>query len=651
MYSVIIAILSLFYGTTFCETADKQSLMRDLIIILDDRQEDNPSKAGFTIDHISHALMAETAPLLVSATLWRTLVDFRQEWLLLSQIQGSYEYNIAHWLDDINAAINYWYGILDDTGDESHVKSIIADKINEQFFTQEQYDALSKEGKLPYGNGFLLSCARFASKCNLNAWYWFYLDEGYYLAIPKAYANQYTKSLKPKDILNAVGFSSKLADSCADPLCIDPIRFMQLKPIENTILQTLKKLFVSTKKHTWSLFIAGHGQAYKSVYGKVKTIAGITIETFKQMCCFLNDKLSVHLLWINSCFAGGANKLELTGNGYHYAIVTESLGDFPSYAQLNMPHINDKSLFHCKKEFVRKNLDGKWELWYQYSKQFTNFFEKVHTLHNDNKNKNKDLQDVVYAIFAEISPRRFIENSPHILPAHSNRWLLCYPSDWAYLSVQAGLLADMCGMPHTLHTHTVLIDAPVLKSGFNIVPNSIKFIVVITPGESAHYIGPVNAVKVGINEFMSYFWPAFEQICSKQILFEGITCQCDPTDPMTQMLGVTENKVTFSNVLMRIVKNEQIELIFTMPNGDVFYATMRSIDGKPMFRNLQKLSHKAVDSYRAYYEKTKTELITQYDQVNATLRNHYVQAMEKAKAQTPVAHEQSTPSAGASAAA
>lgn len=651
MHSVIIAVLSLFYGSALCETVDKQALMRDLIIILDDRQEDNPSKAGFTIDHVSHALMAETAPLLVSATLWRTFVDLRQEWLLLSQVQGSYEYNVAHWLDDVNDAINYWYKILHDTVDESHIKSIIADKINEQFFTQEQYDALSKAGKLPYGNGFLLSCARFASKCNLNAWYWFYLDEGYYLAIPKTYANRYTQSLKPKDILNAAGFSSKLVDSLADPLYIDPIRFMQLKPIENTILPTLKKLFASTKKYTWSFFIAGHGQAYKSAYGKVKTIAGITIETFKQMCCFLNDSMSVHLLWITSCFVGGMHRLELAEKKHHYAIVVESLGDVPCYASLNLPHINDKSLFHCKKEFIRKSLDGRWELWYQYSKQFINFFEKVHTLHNDNKNKNKDLQDVVYEIFSEISPRRFIENSPHILPAHSNRWLLCYPSDWAYLSIQAGLLADMCSMPHTLHTHTVLIDAPVLKSGFNIVPNSIKFIVVITPGESAHYIGPVNAVNVGINDFMNYFWPAFEQICGKQILFESITCQCDPKDPMTQMLGITENTVTFSNVLMRIVKNEQIELIFTVANGDVFYATMRSIDGKPMFRNLQKLSSKAVESYRSYYEKTKTELITQYDQSTATLRNHYLQAMATAKAQAPTAQAHSAASSVVSAAA
>lgn len=158
---------------------------------------------------------------------------------------------------------------------------------------------------------------------------------------------------------------------------------------------------------------------------------------------------------------------------------------------------------------------------------------------------------------------------------------------------------------------------------------NVESIVMISPGDTIHYCKTLQAPAYFTHELFNCFGSAHPRSCSKQLLCDEITCQCDPKDPFIQMLGVTEKTITFKDVLMNIIKNEEIKLIFTMPNNEVFYAIGRTLDGKPMVRNLQKLSTTATASYRTYYDKTKTELLAKADEAYAPLRNHYLQAMKK----------------------
>jgi|GEM_PF-3633421 len=632
MYILIAALLSLTFSSTLCDDTKTSPSMRDLIILLDDHVETNMDRAGSVTDYVCNALMSEAAPLLITASLWQTFVEMRQEWLLLSQIPDTREYKMARCLDEIDTSINHWYNLLQGTCDELQIRAIIADKINEQFFTEEQSEEREIPGKK---TDLAILFARFAAHYDCSAYYWFYLDAGYYLVIPKTYVRHYTNSTEYRAILTASGFSSEL-QFVTNPLDLDPIKVMQLPTTETTIIPTLEKLFLPAKEHLWTLFIAGHGQSYKTDYSTNRLIAGVTTQKFKEICTHLNRQLSVHLLWISSCFAGGVNRFEITDIPYHYAMVIESLGDVPHYNTLDLPTISSESLFHCMRDFIIKTADNKWTLWYRYSRRFIDFFEKIHTIYENEG--NKAIQDSVYDAFSKISPRRYIENTPYILPTNSNNWLLCRPSYDIYLNTQSALLAELHNMPHLLHAHTIFIDTPILNAGFKLIPGDLKFIAFITPGDSTHYIGPVDASEIKINKFIRYFWPSFEPIYDKQILFESITCECDPNDPLVQILGITEETVTFSNVFMHIVKHEKMELTFTTPNGDVYYATVRSVDGNgPSVRNLQKLSATAAESYRSYYNATKHELISRTDEAYASLRNQYVCRMHKGDNQDPKA--------------
>jgi hypothetical protein len=576
----------------------------------------------------------------VNASLWRTFLELRQEWLFRSQIPNTDIYNLTSYFTKIDDRINYWYSVLESTGiDDMRLRALIADKINEEFFTKEKCKEWQETCKLPDNIGYFYTmalCARFLMRCDFNAWYWFYLDTDYYLAVPKAYAARYTESTSQVDILKACGFSP-YGVNMIDPLQINPVQNLNLAPIEDSIVPMLKSLFLSDKRFLWSLFMEGHGCCHKVDRQYMQRMVGVTVEKFKEVCQWFNANLSVHAVWIKSCSAGGMNRVSLQSDaqGFHFPFIIESLGDFFTKTIIDVDILYPKKnpLFYCTRNYIRKGPGDKWELWYDHSEIFTNFFEALHSLHDD----SKAIQERVYDASEIMTPGPILQNTPYLLLPYSDKWLLCCPSHRTYIDVQAALLFEIGGMPHLLNAATVFIDAPVLKAGLKVIGKRVDYIVLINPGSSSYYVGPVDASEMKIDEFVKCFWPVALQQFTKQLLFESVICQCNPEDLLIKMLGVTEKTVVFKDVLMRIVKNEQIELVFTAPNGDVFYATYREVDGKPMVRNLQKLSATATASYRTYYDKTKTELLAKTDEAYAPLRNHYLQAMKKDQKQEQAA--------------
>ena len=560
---ILILLLCFFHGFTHGEAPDQQTTMRDLIIILDDTIETNPDKGGACILSISKALMAESTPFLVNESLWQTFLELRQEWLLRSQIPDSDVFNITQYFADINKRINYWYSILNGIGnDELQIRSLIADKINEEFFTKEKCKELQEVYKLPNNYNYfyiMVLCTRFAVRCNFDAWHWFRLNNGYLLAIPKTYSTHYTNSSSVIDILNACGFSSYA--HITDPLHMDPIQNMNLSAIEDNIVPSLENLFLADKQYTWSLYIMGHGCYYKldSLYRQ--RAGGITTAKFKKICQFFNANLNVHLLWLNTCSAGGCNRLYLQNNTgtYHYTFVIESVNDSSTITNIDTSILYPKSnpLFYCTRDYIRKNTYNTSELWYNASTCFSRFFETIHTLYDNQEVADKKIQDSVYdASSILIAPTYFPQNTPYLLLPHSNIWLLCCPEHRAYVNLHTVLLAEVCNTPHFLHKRTTFVDAPILKTGLQIVNDNVEFITIITPGDSTHCIGPVNASELSIEKFVTCFWPLSQQECTKQVLFESITCPCNPEDPLIRTLGVTKKTVTFKDVFMRIVKTE-----------------------------------------------------------------------------------------------
>lgn len=618
------------------ESASHQSSLRDLIILLDDRVETNPGKIGAIVTDLQNALQAEAAPILMSASLWRTFILARQEWMLQAQIPGTAEYKVTTLMQTINERINYWQTLLRGALDDIHTRSLVADKVNAEFYIKERYEQLQADGLIPQNlNALKKIYFCMTTPCSFDAWYWFYLDTGYYLALPKKYSVQYTRSTELTDVLTTAGFNTALTSCAIDPLDIAPTMecCVQSVSADATIVATLQQLFQKKSVHKWSIFITGHGSYYQLMQGYNQEIVGVSLDTFKKVCDFFDANLSTHLLWIVSCKAGGVNRLVLTEGGkvYQYPIVIECLSDVNAYTNLDVYNFLPNGTVQCEGCCLKKNsIHNRWELSAKPSQRFNEFFKKIHdTQVHDLHGDCVMLQEQVCAAFGAISPHGDIANTPQLLLPQSCNWLLCYSYGALYLNTQSALIAEVCNVPHILGKQTIFIDAPVFMSEWKIADKAARYIMAITPGDSIHYCTAVSAHSLTAQGILECFWPYDYPACTKQFLFDTITCLNDPQDPFAQMLGLTENTAVFNQVILQVIKDDQIVVMFTTPAGDSFTAVMRKIDGGPVMRNLQKLSVKAAESYHQYYEKTKTKLLNSAAEAYAPLRTTYATALGK----------------------
>jgi len=649
MRSFIIVFLSLFCGSTFCDSSQDKSLMRDLIILLDDFEATNPNKEWGILYDLQNALDAEAAPILFNESLWCTFIEARQEWLLQAQIPDTDEYKCTVLRNQINERANYWYNILSEHSDDDlHIRTLMGDKVNEEFYTKESYERLQASGIIPQGisSKYVRNLRSTTLSYHFDRWYWFYLSTGYYVAIPKVYCEKYTSSTDLVEIMRAVGFNTSVALHSVDPLAVEPSLDLISPTVDTTIMAALQELLLQKKpnsdNYTWTIKIMGHGSRWRHPCVLFQEMVGITPERFKELCIFLDTYISVRILYVESCHAGGVNRLQLTDNGttYTYPIVIACVGDNITWTHRDASESLPDGRFQCKGYHFKKNAEtDKWEFFCETSQKYKKFFEKLHEVPSMPSDKNYvAAQEAIFRAFQVVCWRGdAILAMPQLLLPNSSKWLFCYSDEMTYVNAQSALLAEVCDVIQPIRTRYLLIDTPILMSGLQIMGKSVELIVIMSPGDTVHYCKTLQASAYFTDEFLRCFWPNARRSCTKQLLCDEIVCQANPKDPLIQMLGVTEKTVTFKDVLMNIIKDEELKLMFTAPNGDAFYATFRAAEGKPMVRNLQKLSATAMASYRAYYDKTKTELLEKADEIYAPLRNHYLQAMKKEQKQDQAA--------------
>lgn len=640
---IIIMLVSIFFYGIAAGTEQKAPLFRDLIVILDDDIETNPSKISVSIFDVQNVLQAEAAPMLVSASLWNTFIEARQEWLFRAQIAGTNEYKAMALQNAINDRINHWYGVLRGSFDDMHMRSLIGERVNEEFYVKERFAQLQESGIIP--KKINANAAERMRHCvtvpyNFDAWYWFYLDTGYYLAIPKKYCIRWINSTNKAEILCAAGFNQSLAMYEIDPLEIAPRLHNDSLSPDQTIIPTFQALLQQGNCYKWSIWISGHGMRQKLEQGDRQKIVGISLERFKELCVWFNTHVSMHMLYVVSCHAGGIHRVFLSdaGSVYNYPLVIESLGDMVASGDRTSFDCLPDGVFQCKGHNFKKNsLTNRWELSCEITQHFKKFFKKIHTINTiSNSFDCIGAQEALYEAFSIISPSRYLQNTPYLLLPQSTTWLLCYPAIALYLNTQSSLLAEACKVPHMLRHESILVDAAIFNMAWSIADDKVRHIVAISPGDTTHYVHALNAEKLEIGQMLALFWPPVRTSAVKQLLFDTITCTYDPESALVQLLNLTEKAVTFTEIIMHIVKDERIDILFTAPNGEAFSAFMRKVDEKPVVRNIQKLSATAAESYHAHYATTKQKLLDQTAELYAPLRNRYAEALA-APSTAPVA--------------
>jgi hypothetical protein len=227
----------------------------------------------------------------------------------------------------------------------------------------------------------------------------------------------------------------------------------------------------------------------------------------------------------------------------------------------------------------------------------------------------------------------YLENTPQLLVPNDNKSCLQYSNYSQYIDIHQALIAELSQNPLVLTKSSIFIDTPCIPAPLLISHEMPKYITSTIPGATQHYITTFNASKIPVYDVIKSFWPLSAAIFDKIFLIDTLICSIDPKDPLAIMIGLTESTMTFKHVMIRIIKSDQLRIIFTTQKG-TFSANMRKLSSKstPVLRNPQKLSIEASEKYNAYYNDIQSQCM-QITETNSykELKTQYAQALELAK--------------------
>jgi hypothetical protein len=642
MKYLILAVLAITGNViSRADGASQPKDIRDLIILLDTDVETTPERLGAVMGGLVGALDQQTAPVLISAPLWCAFVEMHQEFQIHRKISGSNEAKAADLIDAINDRINYWYKMLNEQSkDAIQNKMLTIEHVNAEFYHQEAYKKLQDEKRLPdlkEAGDFLVACSEFITITFVpDEWYSLIIDNAYYLLIPKSYARQYTTSTDIHDVMHALNFSTSTGDICEDPLDTAWFLYTEFFTTDAAIVSTLTKLFdtksIAKNKPQWCISMAGHGSGRSDFH--IPNIAGMSWQTYQDVCSFLDSNLSMHSLWIMSCNAGGDNRRALFDSAgvsyrYGYPIILESLNDSATFSfngRITFPNgINflDTTTIHWHAG------TNTWRLRSPIFNNYKKFFKYMHQIDNAADVQPVFSDNIINKAAAKLRSRLHLNNIPQLFLPGTCTSHLCYPEHAQRIDGHSALLAELCKKAIVVHKKLLFIDTPYIIQPLQIVDKMPEYTVSIMPGAATHYCAKLDAPKAYPHDVVESFWQLPYSSSSKLFLIDSLTCAIDSKDPFAQVIGATEAGLSVTNVMIRVIKNEQIRVVFTTASGATFTTQMRKLasDAEPVLRNLQPLSAKAAEAYTAYYTKLKEQCIQDALPAYTKLKDQYALAL------------------------
>ena len=638
----------LFIGTSTLQAAKEQNNadIRDLIILLDTKNETTIEWGGAALWELNTALYQQTAPILVSASLWKTFVEGMQEYKGQRAIPNTNDATLATLVCDINTRINYWYQLLSEQNkDAVHAKMLTIEQVNTEFYTKEAYKKLQDEKRVvtqeEAKRTFLVYSCCANTFFNSDEWYSSIIDSAYYLLIPKSYAKKYTSSTNFYEVVQTFFAPPAPLDLCADPLNIAWLLHAEPRTTSATIIPALTKIFTAStttqERPLWSIYMAGHGSTSQSDFQN-SSIADMTWEAYQNVCSFFDEYVSMHSLWIISCKAGGHNRLALFDDDthhyrYQYPIIIESLNDSSaSSGWLVCTHLPDGKSFLSSGDILWNAHTAQWHLQDRLGTNFKKFFKHLHQL---DLQKNDAEKLFCYNAILEVAQKlrsNFdldIRNTPQLFLPGIDASHICYPESAHRIDAHSIILAQLCNQPIIVRKKYLFIDVPSVIQPVHIVDTMPSYVISTTPGNTTHYFATLNASKVYIDSIAYSFWQLPGSACNKLFLIDTINCIVDPKHPLAHAIGAIEESLTVTNVMMYVIKNEQIRIVFTNHAGTTFSAQMRKLssDTPPVLRNLQELSADSANTFAAWYQKEKTKCVDNAQVAYAKLHDLYAKAL------------------------
>lgn len=273
-----------------------QAKHQNLIILVDTAQQETSKKDDITATHqLITALQQQAAPILVSASLWKNIVDRKQKF--------------SKKLDDRSSLELVFYDLYKDVNKELELSEYNLNLINQKLsllWYKQNYHQLACLSQVQVDQlKFNFLCYNF--DFNMDQWSCFDAQTGMILFVPQSVD------------LSIHNFYKILVES--------DLTLHHAK--KNNIIQTLQ-LFFDGNYDDWILYLSGHGNVKAGK--EVAHIAGMPIHEFSDFLSYINNKMKIKLLVYSSCYAGGINSVQPYKNmKLHYPVIVIALTDAPIY--------------------------------------------------------------------------------------------------------------------------------------------------------------------------------------------------------------------------------------------------------------------------------------------------------------------------------
>ena len=512
-------VIILFLFSLSYLRADQQNL----IILVDTTQQESIKKQDITATHqLIVALQQQAAPILVSVSLWKNIVDRKKDFAKKLHHQSSVE--------------SYINNLYQETNRQLKSANYNIDQINQKLspaWYEQNYPQLAKMAQSELDQiKFNFLC--YSLEFKLQEWSVYDAQTGMLLFVPT------DNSLKFDDIYR-VQYERDLIKHAGK---------------KNHVIQSMHT-YLGRNQDTWIIYLSGHGHPEA---GKQQAhIAGMSTDDFSEFLKFLHKNMRTRLLVYSSCYAGGVHAVEpYKDMRLGYPIIVVALTDAPIYGfgffeGVKLPPYNPEYSLTSQNVQVGQGLRQ------SATQQFGIFFGQAWSGLYD-----MNLVESVSQFFtckAEFCSLLKIENIPLLRQAHDSYFSPMQDAIAAKLVQQATTSASIIAQ------QPLLLQTKKIKK---IEMTDIVPIVSMLPGLQCHEIGQLDAHQISLSQIINGIFLALSDAQrNKNYLIHKLSCYNDLVDQKKQ--DVLTHFMLIQQGLKPKFLDDTAQAIISFKSGDQWY--------------------------------------------------------------------------------
>lgn len=550
---------------------------KQLIILLDQSGiHENVTNNYVSLTHeLIAALQSNCCPILASVSLWKNIVEKKHEATFAQTQSNAPEYatlqlynQLSKRIHEISKDLN-----LHKSMQQKKLQKLIT-MINNEFYSPQALNNLKKSNTLPSWDG---SDAVVMSNFTLDqdSWKVYWMSSHLLLFIP----SKLDHGLQLQDL-----------SECKNPLELNKFIFSSFDKNNVSIVESLHKIMPAKNisNHTWTIILDGHGRNYTAApkrAGKIRYIADLSLQEFKELLNFFDTNITTHLLVSGSCQSSGILWEKIDIMPVSYPILLPCLTDATCTGYViwpKLPFLYTGLLTQDDFIFDAKQKEFKFYINPLYSYKI--FFSEVASIKTFN---NAQCQKLIKVLPTIVEPT--LNNTPVLLDKN-NKFLLYDPQTVIHI-------ADTKPASLTAPTNTVLLESTHFNTTLKcetIAPRIIS----VYPGKAKHYITKLCMQKGSLDMVIQAFWPLKGLSVDKFFFLDQLECLADKK---YSILSASNKHLLLENVLIHTHNDTYMRLYFEY-NTKIFSAHARLIAGQPTIKDIHVIRTMSSEQYAQMYK-------------------------------------------------